>query len=164
MSAERPEYDLEAWRRRIPALDGAAPPVLLSNCSHSPMCDATRDALDRYRDSWDRDVMDWDAWMVEVDGAKAAFARLIGAHPDEVALVPRMGAASRRIETPSVAAALRAHLPVETLDAPPNATLDGGDVLNVDGTLYVGLSRRTNHAALKALAHQVLPHGHTDAR
>ena len=78
----------------------------------------------------------------------------------EVALVFRMGSERRRVETASVAEALARHLPVEVLAAPAGATLDGGDVLAAEGTLYVGLSRRTNHAALKALAHAVLPHGH----
>jgi dimethylargininase len=38
--------------------------------------------------------------------------------------------------------------------------LDGGDVMAVDHTLYVGQSGRTNHAGLKALAHLVLEHGY----
>ena len=91
VSAERPEYDLEAWRRRIPALARLIP---LNNCSHSPMCDVTRAALDAYADSWDSDVMNWDAWMDQVDRAKAAFARLINATPEEVALVPSVTAAT----------------------------------------------------------------------
>jgi dimethylargininase len=35
---------------------------------------------------------------------------------------------------------------------PPEATLDGGDVLHIEGTTYVGLSTRTNDAGADAVA------------
>ncbi|MBI5428311.1 MAG: hypothetical protein HZA02_08565 [Nitrospinae bacterium] len=53
-------------------------------------------------------------------------------------------------ETGSVMEALRKYRPVEVL-APP-AYIDGGDVLNVEGTLYVGISRRTNREAAEILS------------
>jgi len=61
---------------------------------------------------------------------------------DELAVVTRPGAASRRAETESVAAALRAHRDVVAIKEP--GTLDGGDVLQFDKTIFVGLSARTN--------------------
>lgn len=62
----------------------------------------------------------------------------------EVAVVTRPGAVSRREETVTVAAALAQYRPLVSIEAP--GTLDGGDVLCVGRTLYVGLSRRTNQA------------------
>lgn len=64
---------------------------------------------------------------------------------DELAIVARPGATSRRGEVESVAAALA---PFRRLArVPPPATLDGGDAL-VDGrTVFVGESARTNAAA-----------------
>ncbi|MCZ6746241.1 MAG: aminotransferase class V-fold PLP-dependent enzyme [Acidobacteria bacterium] len=85
-----PSYDLAACRREIPVLQRLIP---LANCSHSPLTTATRQALDDYRDSLDRDVMNWDGWMEQVDGAKQEFAALIHAEPDEIAMAPSVTAA-----------------------------------------------------------------------
>jgi dimethylargininase len=68
---------------------------------------------------------------------------------DEIAVISRMGATSRRPETTSVAAALAQYRPLKYLAEP--ATLDGGDVLRVDRTVFVGLSRRTNSEAVAQL-------------
>jgi dimethylargininase len=68
---------------------------------------------------------------------------------DEVAVITRPGAASRRPECASIAAALQPWRPLEYLREP--ATLDGGDVLQVGRTLYVGLSSRSNQEAVDQL-------------
>lgn len=77
---------------------------------------------------------------------------------DELAVLGRPVPDHRRGELESVRAALEPHRPLLELRAP--ATLDGGDVLVCDEVLYVGQSRRTNHAALKTLAHALLDHGY----
>ena len=69
---------------------------------------------------------------------------------DEVAVVTRPGAPSRRPETASVSAALAPYRPVATIDAP--GTMDGGDVLQLGRTVYVGRSDRTNEAGIAQLA------------
>ena len=68
----------------------------------------------------------------------------------EIAIIARPGAASRRLEVASVAEALRPHRPVKFIEAP--ATLDGGDVLVVGYTIYVGDSARTNAEGIRQLA------------
>lgn len=68
---------------------------------------------------------------------------------DGVALITRPGAASRRGEAASVAAALRPHARLERTEAP--ATLDGGDCLRVGRRWYVGRSDRTNAAGAARL-------------
>ena len=77
---------------------------------------------------------------------------------DDVAILPRLGAPSRRVETPSVADALAPYRELVFMEAP--TTLDGGDVLHMGDTLYVGWSGRTNHDGLRDLAHRVLDHGY----
>jgi dimethylargininase len=69
--------------------------------------------------------------------------------PDHALICP-MKEASRQAETASVAEALRPLRRIDTL--PPPATLDGGDVLDTDDTLFVGLSRRSNSEAARILA------------
>jgi dimethylargininase len=77
---------------------------------------------------------------------------------DEVAVLARPAQDHRRDEIDSVRAALEPHRPLFALRAP--SMLDGGDVLVCDEVVYVGQSRRTNHAALKTLAHLLLDLGY----
>jgi dimethylargininase len=74
---------------------------------------------------------------------------------DEVAVLTRPGAVSRRGETASVAEVLGRYRTLTAIAAP--ATLDGGDVLRVGRTLFVGLSSRTDAAGIAQLGHLVRP-------
>jgi len=78
---------------------------------------------------------------------------------DEVAVLMRPGAASRRPEVDSVAVALAPLRPLVRIEPP--ATVDGGDVLVVDRDVYVGLSTRSTRAGIDQLAALVAPHGYT---
>jgi dimethylargininase len=68
---------------------------------------------------------------------------------DEVAIVTRPGAPSRRPEVTEVERALLPYRRVAVIDDP--GTMDGGDVLVVDRTIYVGASGRTNAAGVEQL-------------
>jgi dimethylargininase len=76
----------------------------------------------------------------------------------ELAVIARPGAESRRGETGSTAAALARHRPLASIAAP--ATLEGGDVLRIGRTLYVGASGRTNAAGIGQLAAMLEPLGY----
>lgn len=89
----------------------------------------------------------------------AVFVEDVAVVLDEVAVLTNPGAESRRAEVPSVAAALGRFRPLVRMEPP--ATLDGGDVLRIDRTLFVGRSRRTNDAGLDRLAEAAVPHGYT---
>ena len=80
---------------------------------------------------------------------------------DEIAILTRPGAPSRRLETDAVGEALAKYRLVWPMKPP--ATLDGGDVLRLDRTLYVGLSTRTNQEGARQLAEAVRPFGYTVA-
>ncbi len=77
---------------------------------------------------------------------------------DELAIVARPGAASRRPEVPAVADALRHHRKLVPIEAP--ATLDGGDVLVVGRTIYAGASSRSNAEGIESLRRIASPHGY----
>lgn len=77
---------------------------------------------------------------------------------DEVAVVARPGAPSRRPEVASVREALARHRPVAAITAP--ATLDGGDVLVLDRDVLVGRTGRTNEAGAQRLASILSPFGY----
>lgn len=76
----------------------------------------------------------------------------------ELCVLARSGVASRRRELASVAGSLARDLPIARLREP--ALLEGGDVLRVDRTLFVGLSTRTNRAGIAALAELAQPRGY----
>jgi dimethylargininase len=75
---------------------------------------------------------------------------------NEVAVITRPGAASRRAETTSISKALEPHRRVAYIEAP--ATIDGGDVLRVGRKLYVGMSQRTNAEAVDQLRRILAPY------
>jgi selenocysteine lyase/cysteine desulfurase len=90
----RPAYDIDTWRQRIPLLASCIP---MNNCSQAPQTDVTRAAAERYLDSWNGSGMDWDAWMSEVALAKAEFARLVGATPDDIAVFSSVSEAASAV-------------------------------------------------------------------
>src|ERR1051326_2602421 len=73
----------------------------------------------------------------------------------EIAVITRPGARTRRLETSSVAALLAGYRGLRYLTPP--ATLDGGDVLGVGRTLYVGRSTRTNQEGVEQLGDLLAP-------
>jgi dimethylargininase len=77
---------------------------------------------------------------------------------DEVAVITRPGAPSRRAETASIAAALGKYRQLVGIDSP--ATLDGGDVLRIARTLYVGASSRSDSTGIGQLRELLLPFGY----
>lgn len=94
----------------------------------------------------------------------------LASHPDAVfvedtallldghAVITRPGAASRASEADSTAAGLAPHFVLHRLDS---GFVDGGDVLRIGRTLYVGLSTRTDADGVRALAELVRPLGYT---
>ena len=75
---------------------------------------------------------------------------------DEHAVILRPGAASRAGETASTADALGGQFTLHRLGA---GHVDGGDVLRIGQTLYVGISGRTDLAGIRALGLRVAPLG-----
>lgn len=68
---------------------------------------------------------------------------------DELAVMTRPGAESRRREGETVAVALAAHRPLRRIDAP--GTLDGGDVLRIGKRVFVGHTARSNAEGIAQL-------------
>ena len=77
---------------------------------------------------------------------------------DEIAVMTRMGAESRRGEGESLAEALAPFRPLSWIREP--ATLEGGDVMRIGKTLYVGVSRRTNEEGIRQLGALLAPLGY----
>jgi dimethylargininase len=76
----------------------------------------------------------------------------------EFAVITNPGAPSRKDETASISSALSAYRPLKFL--PASVTLDGGDVLLIEKTFYVGISARTTMEAASALSKIVRADGY----
>jgi dimethylargininase len=78
---------------------------------------------------------------------------------DECAVLTRPGADSRRPEVQSIARALAPYRKLFSVQPP--GTVDGGDVLTVGRTIFVGLSSRSNHSAVDQMQVFLAPYGYT---
>ena len=94
----------------------------------------------------------------EPDYPDAVFVEDAAIVLDELAVMTRLGAESRRGESVSVARELERHRPLRWLREP--ATLDGGDVMQAGKTLFVGVTGRSSAAGIGQLAAAVEPFGY----
>ncbi len=74
---------LQALRAACPLLQTN---IYLANCSQGPLAQPVRAAIETFLDGWASLGMHWNAWVEEVERARAAFATLIGAAPEEIAV------------------------------------------------------------------------------
>lgn len=115
----------------------------------------------------------WDAYVAVLADRGFAVVEVQPAddHPDSVfiedavivfgrtAVITRPGAPSRRGETAGARAAVDG-LGLDVRDL-ASGTLDGGDVLKVGTTVYVGRGGRTDAAGIRSLRDAVIPLGYT---
>ncbi len=78
---------------------------------------------------------------------------------DELAVMTRPGAQSRRGEVASIEAAFSSYREIIARIFEPG-TLDGGDVLQIGKRVFVGLSQRSNQAAIEQLSACLTPFGY----
>jgi selenocysteine lyase/cysteine desulfurase len=76
-------------RHRFPIFERR---VYINSCSQGALSDAVRDAYRRYLEDWDERGAPWDYWVEKAEEARRAFAGLVGADPDEVAVTASVSA------------------------------------------------------------------------
>ncbi len=76
-------------RRRFPLLERQ---TYLNSCSQGALSDAVRGAYEQYLADWDERGSPWELWVDKAEAARGAFARLVNAHPDEVAVTTSLSA------------------------------------------------------------------------
>jgi dimethylargininase len=96
---------------------------------------------------------------VNLDFPDGCFVEDTAVVVDEIAVITRPGAPSRRGETAAIERELKKYR--ETVRISPSAALEGGDVLRAGKSIFVGLSRRTNAAGITELARILTPFGYT---
>lgn len=77
---------------------------------------------------------------------------------DECAIITRSGKESRKAETLTIEKALAPYRTLFHIKEP--GTLDGGDILCVGKNIYVGISTRSNEAAIEQLQEYLAPFGY----
>ena len=81
--------DVSACRARFPIFERL---VYINSCSQGALSDSVRAAYDEYLKGWDERGAPWDYWVERTEAARGAFARLINAQPDDVAVTTSLSA------------------------------------------------------------------------
>jgi selenocysteine lyase/cysteine desulfurase len=71
--------------------------IYANSCSQGALSDAVEKAFADHLAAWNREGSPWDLWVQQYEEVRAAFALMIGAHCDEVAVVPSASAAINSI-------------------------------------------------------------------
>lgn len=66
--------------------------VYINSCSQGALSDAVRSAYEQYLDDWDEKGAPWEYWVERQEAARAAFAALVNAASDEVAVTTSLSA------------------------------------------------------------------------
>jgi selenocysteine lyase/cysteine desulfurase len=76
-------------RSRFPIFESK---TYVNSCSQGALSDAVRAAYEDYLDGWDERGAPWDYWVERTEAARGAFARLVNAEPDDVAVTTSLSA------------------------------------------------------------------------
>lgn len=66
--------------------------MYINSCSQGALSDAVRAAYEHYLEDWDEKGAPWEYWVERQEAARAAFAGLVNAAPDEVAVTTSLSA------------------------------------------------------------------------
>ncbi|MGH3092790.1 MAG: aminotransferase class V-fold PLP-dependent enzyme, partial [Gaiellaceae bacterium] len=79
----------ERIRSRFPILERL---VYVNSCSQGALSDAVQAAYAAYLRDWDEQGAPWEYWVERAEAARASFADLVNADPDEVAVTTSLSA------------------------------------------------------------------------
>lgn len=83
------DTSVASCRSRFPIFERL---VYVNSCSQGALSDAVRAAYDDYLTGWDERGAPWDYWVERTEAARSAFAGLVGAEPDDVAVTTSLSA------------------------------------------------------------------------
>src|ERR687888_314563 len=79
----------ERIRHRFPIFQQR---VYINSCSQGALSDAVRAAYEDYLEDWDEKGAPWEYWVDRQEAARASFADLVNAAPDEIAVTTSLSA------------------------------------------------------------------------
>jgi selenocysteine lyase/cysteine desulfurase len=83
-------------RHRFPIFERR---LYVNSCSQGALSDAVRAAYEQYLADWDEKGAPWEYWVERGEAARATFARLVNAAPDEVAVTTSLSAGVSALAT-----------------------------------------------------------------
>ena len=81
--------EIESARAHFPIFKNK---IYLNSCSQGALSDAVEASMQAHIRSWHEHGSPWERWVEEYEAARTAFARFIGATPEEVAVIPSASA------------------------------------------------------------------------
>jgi selenocysteine lyase/cysteine desulfurase len=87
-------FDAEDIRRRFPIFEHT---TYINSCSQGALSVDVRRAYEEYLDGWDEHGAAWEHWVERAEAARARFARLVNASPDEIAVTTSVSQAVNAI-------------------------------------------------------------------
>jgi selenocysteine lyase/cysteine desulfurase len=82
-STQKLSKPLERLRTSCPMVEAS---IYLANCSQAPQATPVRSAIDDFLTDWSTKGMNWEGWITIVEQARASFAALINAEPEDIAV------------------------------------------------------------------------------
>jgi selenocysteine lyase/cysteine desulfurase len=76
-------------RHRFPIFERL---VYVNSCSQGALSDAVRESYEEYLRDWEEQGAPWEYWVEREEAARVAFARLVGADPEEIAVTTSLSA------------------------------------------------------------------------
>jgi selenocysteine lyase/cysteine desulfurase len=77
------------YRHRFPIFEKR---VYVNSCSQGALSDAVRNSYEQYLRDWDEFGAPWEYWVERTEAARTAFAKLINAAPEEIAVTTSLSA------------------------------------------------------------------------
>jgi selenocysteine lyase/cysteine desulfurase len=103
-STQKLPKPLERLRASCPMVEAS---IYLANCSQAPQATPVRAAIDEFLTDWSSKGMNWEGWISSVEQARASFAALINAEPEDIAV----GTSVSQLVSSLASALVRPHAP-----------------------------------------------------
>ena len=142
------ELSIPEFRARFPLV---AAKTYLNSCSQGALSEDVRHAMAAFLRSWNDQGSPWEAWVDIVEQLRAAFAGLIGASPDEVAVMP------------SASAGINAIASAFGFDGPRRHVVAGEFEFPTMGQIWLAQERRGAQVTWAKAVDQTLPAASFDA-
>jgi dimethylargininase len=123
--------------------------AIVSQAGRRPDVDLAREQHHRYAQALAKAGYDLELIAADEAHPDCVFIEDTAVIIGSTAVITRPGATERREEVGPVMAVLETRLPLARVEAP--GTIDGGDVMVMDRTVFVGRSKRTNEAGIAQL-------------
>ncbi len=112
--------DFQALRRRFPVLSRK---TYLNSGSYCALADSVKDAIDAYMEDRLQIGANWDVWVARNEAVRVAMARVLRAHPDEIAVTASASAGINALASACDFSGRRNKVVISDFEFPTNAQI-----------------------------------------